>query len=139
MAEITLKGTKVHTSGSLPAVGSAIPRFNLVDQDLKDHGLAEFAGKKLILNIFPSVDTGICAASVRRFNREAGNLPGTEVLCISEDLPFAFKRFCGAEGIEGVKTLSTLRGRSFGDDYNLRLVDGPMAGLLSRAVIVTDS
>lgn len=139
MAEITHHGQKIQTSGSLPALGAQLPDFRLVDQDLGEHRLADFKGKKLVLNIFPSVDTGVCATSVRRFNRDASGLENSAVLCISEDLPFAHKRFCGAEGIQDVISLSTVRGRSFGKDYGLRIEEGALTGLLSRSVIVTDS
>ncbi len=136
MATITLRGNPIHTVGELPAVGSAAPDFQLVTTTLQDVTLASFAGKTLILNIFPSVDTGTCAMSVRQFNARAAGLDGVAVLCISEDLPFAHRRFCGAEGIEGVHALSTLRDRGFGGRYGVTIVDGGMAGLLSRSVVV---
>ncbi|NKB89562.1 MAG: thiol peroxidase [Acidobacteria bacterium] len=134
MAQITLKGNAINTVGDLPAVGSPAPAFSLTGGDLGDRSLADYAGKSVVLNIFPSVDTGICAASVRRFN-EIASERGLTVLCVSADLPFAQGRFCGAEGIENVETLSGFRS-SFADDYGVRIVDGPMAGLMSRAVVV---
>jgi thioredoxin-dependent peroxiredoxin len=137
MASITLKGNAIHTSGELPAEGSKAPDFELVKQDLSVATLASYAGKKKVLNIFPSIDTGICAASVRKFNEKAAGRAGVAVVNISADLPFAAKRFCGAEGLEGVETLSTFRSR-FADDYGLRIADGPMAGLCARAVLVLD-
>jgi len=136
MAEIKLKGNPIHTSGELPSVGSNAPTFKLVDATLSDRSLADFAGKK-ILNIFPSVDTGVCATSVRKFTEQASGLDGVTVLNISADLPFAAKRFCAAEGLENVETLSTMRS-SFLEDYGVRIEDGPMAGLASRAVVVLD-
>ncbi len=139
MATITLKGNAINTSGSLPAVGSDLPAFKLVKSDLSEASAADFAGKKLVLNIFPSLDTGICAASVRRFNQDAAALGDTVVLCISADLPFAHSRFCVAEGIENVVSLSTFRSPEFAAAYGLGIVDGPLKGLLSRAVIVADA
>ncbi len=139
MATITLKGNPIHTSGELPAVGSKAPEFRLTRSDLSDASLADFTGFKKILNIVPSLDTGVCAASARRFNQEAAAMDGVRVLTISRDLPFAQARFCAAEGIENVVMLSELRGLSFGDSYGARIVDGPLAGLLSRAVIVLDA
>lgn len=136
MATITLKGTPIHTVGTLPAIGSKAPDFLLTGADLSDSTLNQFAGKRVVLNIFPSVDTGVCAASVRRFNAEVQKLDNTVVLCISADLPFALSRFCGAEGLENVVTLSELRKREFGEKYGVRIVDGPLAGLLSRSVVV---
>jgi len=136
MAEITLKGNSIHTSGNLPEVGSKAPDFKLTGTDLKDLSLKDLSGKKLILNIFPSLDTDVCAMSVRRFNQMAAEMDNSKVLCISRDLPFAHKRFCVAEGIENVVSLSELRDLSFGDSYGVRIVDGPMAGLLARSVIV---
>lgn len=138
MATITLKGNEIHTSGNLPAVGSNLKDFKLVKDDLSRVSLADFKGKKLILNIFPSVDTGTCAASVRKFNQEAANLDNTVVLCISRDLPFAQKRFCGTEGIENVVNLSDFETGKFGQDYGIQITDGPLAHLLSRSVIVAD-
>ena len=138
MAEITLKGNKIHTYGTLPAVGSKAPDFLLTKTDLADVSLKDFAGKKIVLNIFPSIDTGVCAASVRRFNEEVQKLQDTVVLCASIDLPFAHSRFCGAEGLESVISVSELRKRQFGEDYGVRIIDGPLAGLFSRAIVVID-
>ena len=137
MAEITLKGNKINTSGTLPEVGSQAIDFQLVANDLSVKSLADYKGKKVVLNIFPSLDTPTCAASVRRFNQEASNLKNTVVLCVSKDLPFAQARFCGAEGLDQVHTLSDFR-TDFGKDYGLEIVDGPLAGLESRAVILLD-
>ena len=138
MAEITFKGTAIHTQGELPTVGSAAPDFKLTAGDLSEKSLSDFKGKKVILNIFPSVDTGTCAASVRKFNEEAAGLENTIVLCISRDLPFAQGRFCAAEGIENVVSLSEYKDNNFSEAYHLRIVDGPLAGLLSRSVVVID-
>ncbi len=138
MATVTLKGHPVNTSGNLPENGTKATDFNLVKGDLSSAGLADFAGSKLILNIFPSVDTGTCAASVRHFNQDASNLENTKVLCISRDLPFAQKRFCGAEGLDNVVMLSDFATGDFGKNYGLEIVDGPMKGLHSRAVVVLD-
>jgi thiol peroxidase len=138
MATITLGGNPINTSGELPKVGSKAPNFNLVKNDLSIATLADFAGTKLVLNIFPSIDTGTCATSVRTFNAKASSLDNTKVLCISRDLPFAQKRFCGAEGLENVINLSDFKTGSFGKDYGLEIVDGPLAGLSSRVVIVLD-
>jgi thiol peroxidase len=139
MASITLGGNPIHTSGELPKVGSQLADFKLVQNDLSVASLSTFAGKKLILNIFPSVDTGTCAASVRKFNESAGNLDNTSVLCISRDLPFAQKRFCGAEGLENVVNLSDFQEGGFGKTNGLEIVDGPLAGLHSRVLIVADA
>jgi thiol peroxidase len=136
MADITLKGNSIHTSGTLPAIGSTAPDFLLTGTDLADVSLKDFAGKTVVLNIFPSIDTPVCATSVRRFNADAGKLPNTVVLCISLDLPFAHKRFCGAEGLDNVRSLTELRQRAFGEAYGVRIVDGPLAGLLARAVVI---
>lgn len=136
MATITFKGTEVHTAGSLPAVGSKAPDFKLVAGDLSTKSLADYQGKNIVLNVFPSIDTGTCAASVRAFNQKAAGLDNTVVLCISRDLPFAQGRFCAAEGISHVETLSEFRDGNFSDAYQLKLVDGPLDGLLSRAVVV---
>ncbi|SFB80012.1 thiol peroxidase, atypical 2-Cys peroxiredoxin [Parapedobacter composti] len=136
MATITFKGTEVHTAGDLPAVGSPAPDFKLTAGNLADKTLADYAGKRIILNIFPSIDTGTCAASVRAFNEKAAGLNDTVVLCVSRDLPFAQGRFCAAEGISNVETLSEYKDSNFSDAYRLRIVDGPLAGLLSRAVVV---
>jgi thiol peroxidase len=138
MASITLGGNPINTSGELPKVGSKAPDFKLVKNDLSIATLADFAGSKLVLNIFVSLDTGTCATSVRTFNADASKLDNTKVLCISRDLPFAQKRFCGAEGIENVINLSDFRTGSFGKDYGLEMVNGALAGLLSRVVIVLD-
>lgn len=138
MAEITLKGNKINTLGNLPRVGSQLLDFSLVKNDLSVATLADYTGKKLVLNIFPSLDTGTCAASVRYFNQEASSLENTAVLCISRDLPFAQARFCGAEGLDQVETLSDFRGGKFGQDYKVEIIEGPLAGLESRAVIVAD-
>ena len=138
MSQITLKGNAVNTSGELPSIGSKAVDFQLVKTDLSTASLADFKGTKVVLNIFPSVDTGTCAASVRKFNEKASSLENTKVLCISRDLPFAQNRFCGAEGLENVLNLSDFRDGSFGKNYGLTIVDGPLAGLHSRAVIVLD-
>ncbi len=135
MAEVTLGGNPVHTSGDLPEGGSAAPSFTLTGSDLGDVTSEQFSGKNLVLNIFPSVDTPTCATSVRTFNERAAGLDDTEVVCVSADLPFAQGRFCGAEGIENVSTASTFRS-SFGNDYGVALGDGPLAGVLARAVVV---
>ena len=136
MAQIALKGNPVNTCGNLPAVGSAAPAFTLTKSDLSDVSLSDYAGKTVILNIFPSIDTGVCATSVRTFNKDAAGLENTAVLCISRDLPFAHSRFCGAEGIEGVDSLSELKELAFGEAYGVRMTDNALAGLLSRAVVV---
>jgi thioredoxin-dependent peroxiredoxin len=138
MANVTLGGNPLHTSGDLPAKGSQAADFSLVNADLGTSSLDNFKGKKLILNIFPSIDTGTCAASVREFNKKASSLENTTVLCISRDLPFAQKRFCGAEGIENVVTLSDFRDGEFGKNYGLELLDGPLKGLHARSVVVLD-
>jgi thiol peroxidase len=134
MAQITLRGTPINTVGELPAVGSPAPAFNLTGADMGAVSNEQFSGKPVVLNIFPSIDTPVCATSVRTFNqRVAGG--GATVVNVSKDLPFAQKRFCGAEGIENVTTASAFRD-SFGDDYGVSITDGPMAGLLARAVVV---
>lgn len=134
MAQITFRGTPIHTIGELPAVGSPAPSFTLTGGDLAEVTDGQFQGKPFVLNIFPSVDTGVCATSVRTFNeRVAGT--GVSVLCVSADLPFAQARFCGAEGIENVTAASTFRS-DFGSDYGVTMTDGPLAGLLGRAVVV---
>ena len=138
MASITLGGNPIHTNGSLPQVGSKAIDFQLIKNDLLEATLADFAGIKLVLNIFPSIDTGTCATSVRTFNAKASALENTKVLCISRDLPFAQKRFCGAEGLENVVNLSDFKEGSFGKNYGLEIVDGPLAGLHSRVVIIID-
>ncbi|OHV05600.1 thiol peroxidase [Mycobacterium talmoniae] len=134
MAQITLRGNPINTVGELPAVGASAPAFTLVGADLGEVSSGQFGGKPVLLNIFPSVDTPVCATSVRTFNERAA-ASGLSVLCVSKDLPFAQKRFCGAEGIENVTTASAFRD-SFGEDYGVRIADGPMAGLLARAVVV---
>lgn len=138
MAVTKFKGTDVSTCGDLPKPGSPAPDFTLVNSDLIRVSLENFSGKRIIMNIFPSIDTPVCAMSVRRFNQEATKLPDCAVLCISKDLPFAQKRFCGAEGIENVITLSAMIGDDFGKDYGILLTEGPMAGLLARSVIILD-
>jgi len=138
MAKITFKGNPINTVGALPAVGSKAPDFKLTKTDLSDVTLQDFAGKKVILNIFPSIDTGVCATSVRKFNQEAANLPNTVVVGVSKDLPFAHKRFCAAEGINGVVTTSDLREGTFGKSYGVTMTEGPLACLLSRSVVVLD-
>ncbi|TVR70394.1 MAG: thiol peroxidase [Spirochaetaceae bacterium] len=138
MARITFKNQPVNTSGSLPATGSTAPDFRLTTAELNDVSLSDYAGKKKILNIVPSLDTGVCATSARRFDREVARLADTVCLTISADLPFASSRFCKSEGVTNVVTLSELRDRSFGADYGCRMTDGPLAGLLSRAVVVLD-
>ena len=135
MAEVTLRGNTIHTSGDLPAVGEQAPDFTVVGGDLGEISKADLAGKNVVLNIFPSIDTPTCATSVRTFNERAAGADDTVVLCVSADLPFAQGRFCGAEGIENVKTGSTFRS-SFGADYGVTLTDGPLAGVLARAVVV---
>lgn len=136
MADITLKGNVIKTCGSLPGNGAKATDFTMTTTALGTKSLADYQGKKLVLNIFPSIDTGICAASVRKFNQEAANLDNTTVLCISRDLPFAQSRFCGAEGIENVEMLSDFDTGNFGKAYGLEIVDGPMKGLHSRCVVV---
>ncbi|OAN52243.1 lipid hydroperoxide peroxidase [Paramagnetospirillum marisnigri] len=136
MAAITLKGNPINTNGNLPAVGAAAPAFSLTGVDLADVTLDAVAGQTVVLNIFPSIDTPTCAASVRRFNAELDKLGSVAVLCVSADLPFAHKRFCGAEGLERVKSLSDMRDKGFGERYGVKIVDGPLAGLLARAVVV---
>jgi len=138
MASITLGGNPIHTQGELPKSGTKAPDFNLIKTDLSSTSLSDYKGSKLVLNIFPSIDTGVCATSVRTFNQKASSLKNTKVLCISKDLPFAQKRFCGAEGLENVENLSDFKTGSFGDAYGLTIVDGPLAGLHSRVVIVLD-
>ncbi|MBU9765167.1 thiol peroxidase [Mycobacterium sp. TNTM28] len=134
MAQITLRGNSINTVGDLPAVGSSAPSFSLTGTDLGAVTSDQFQGKAVLLNIFPSIDTPVCATSVRTFNERAAG-SGATVLCVSKDLPFAQKRFCGADGIENVTAASAFRG-SFGEDYGIALADGPMAGLLGRAVVV---
>jgi len=138
MAEITLKGMPVHTIGELPSVGQAAPDFLLTRTDLSDMSLKDVAGKRIVLNIFPSVDTTTCAMSVRRFNSEISKFEKAAALCISRDLPFAHARFCGTEGLNDVISLSEMRHRDFGKQYGVEMTDGPLAGLLARAVMVID-
>lgn len=138
MTQITLKGNALNTIGSLPALGSKAKDFTLTAGDLSSKTLNNFKGQKLVLNIFPSIDTGTCATSVRNFNKDAASLNNTKVLCISRDLPFAQKRFCGAEGIENVVMLSDFNTGAFGKDYGLEMIDGALKGLHSRCVIVLD-
>lgn len=137
MSNITLKGNEVHTLGNLPSVGNTVRDFALVDSGLNTKTLSDFEGKKKVFNIFPSIDTGTCAASARKFNEEASNLDNTVVINVSKDLPFALGRFCAAEGLNNVETLSDFRS-NFGNDYEVTITDSPLKGLLSRAVIVTD-
>lgn len=138
MAQVTLKGNPFHTSGELPKAGLAAPDFHLVKTDLGEATLKDFAGKRVVLNIFPSLDTPTCATSVRTFNKRASEAPNTVVLCISADLPFAAARFCTTEGLANVVPASTFRTPEFGQAYGLTLVDGPLKGLLARAVVVVD-
>jgi thiol peroxidase len=138
MAKITLKGNPVNTSGNLPAKGSIAPEFKLVKSDLSNLSLSELKGKKLILNIFPSLDTSTCATSVRKFNQLAAGKPNTVVLAISKDLPFAHGRFCTTEGITNVTTLSGFRDSAFGKAYGIDIIDGPLAGLYGRSIVVVD-
>jgi thiol peroxidase len=136
MAQTKLGDTTVNTNGNLPAVGNQAPEFTLTGNDLKDVKLSSFRGKFVILNIFPSIDTSTCATSVRQFNKLAATLPDTIVLCIARDLPYAMKRFCGAEGIDKVITLSDFRSDAFRNDYGVMMTEGRMQGLFARAVIV---
>ena len=139
MAQVTLKGNPIHTNGELPAVGAQAPDFKLTNGDLKDVSLADYKGKKKILNIVPSLDTSVCATSTRKFNESASKLPNTVVLVVSADLPFASKRFCTTEGLQNVVPLSLMRDKSFAKDYGVLLQDGPLAGICARAVVVTDA
>ena len=138
MSQVTLRGNPIKVDGTFPTVGNHAPVFKLVGKDLADVTLANFSGKRKVLNIFPSVDTPTCATSVRHFNESASQLDNTVVLCISADLPFAQARFCGAEGLDNVVTLSTLRGHEFIKNYGVALAEGPFAGLTARAVVVLD-
>lgn len=138
MASITLHGDAINTSGELPAVGSTAPDFTLTTGELADVSLADFAGKKKLLNIVPSLDTGICAISTKKFNESVVDHDDTVFLTISADLPFAQGRFCEAEKLEAIKTLSTMRSASFAEDYGIKIVDGPLAGITGRAVVVLD-
>ena len=137
MSAITVKGNQVNTSGSLPSVGETARDFTMVGTDLSDKSLSDYKGKNVVLNIFPSINTGICAKSVRKFNEEASKLDNTVILCISKDLPFAQSQFCGAEGIQNVEMLSDFR-TDFGHEYGVQMENGPLKGLLSRVVIVVD-
>ncbi len=138
MAEITLKGNACKTSGDLPTVGSTTPDFTLVGGDLSEQTLADFAGKNVVINIVPSFDTGICALSVQKFNESVANLGDTVIVNVSKDLPFAQKRFCEANNVEHVTNLSAFRCDKFGEDYGITILDGPLQGLLGRAVVVLD-
>ncbi len=139
MAEVLLGGKPIHTNGELPAVGAKAPDFRLTGIDLKDVSLADYRGKKKILNIVPSLDTPVCATSTRRFNQAAGKLPNTVVLVVSADLPFAAQRFCVTEGLANVVPLSLMRGKEFARDYGVLIEDGPLAGISGRAVVVLDA
>jgi len=138
MAEFKLKGNPFNTVGELPAVGSAAPAFSLTKIDLSELTLADLQGKRVVLNIFPSIDTDVCAASVRHFNEAASGLDNTVVVCASADLPFAHKRFCGAEGLDDVVSVSDFRSGDFGRAYGVRIADGPLAGLTARSVVILD-
>lgn len=138
MSTVTLGGNPIHLAGNFPKPGDRAPDFSLVAADLKDVSLKDFAGKRKVLNIVPSLDTPTCATSTRKFNEKAGSLANTVVLVISADLPFAMKRFCETEGLKNVVTLSTMRGRDFMDKYGVNITDGPLAGLTARAVVVLD-
>ncbi|WP_242132262.1 thiol peroxidase [Aestuariivivens marinum] len=138
MATLSLKGNTIHSKGELPKIGTQAPDFELAAADLSDKTLNDYKGFRVIMNIFHSIDTGTCAASVRQFNKEASKLNNTKILCISKDLPFAMARFCGAEGIDNVETLSDFRNGNFGESYNLTYVDGPIRGLLARSIIILD-
>lgn len=138
MTQVTLGGSPIDLTGTLPQVGSTAPDFKLVGADLQEYGLDNFAGKRKVLNIVPSLDTPVCATSTRKFNSEAGGQDNTVVLVISGDLPFAAKRFCAAEGLDQVHTLSTFRNAQFGEDYGVAMRSGPLAGLTARAVVVVD-
>ncbi len=139
MATITLQGNEIHTLGQLPNQGQKAPDFKLTNTDLKQKSLSDYKGHHLILNIFPSVDTGVCAQSVRSFNEKANNLKDTKVLCISKDLPFAQSRFCGAEGLDNVECLSDFKDGNFGKSYGVTVSDSAFEGLLSRAVVVINA
>ena len=138
MAQVTLKGMPVQTSGELPAVGAAAPDFTLTKMDLTELSLSELKGKRVVLNIFPSIDTATCAQSVRDFNQRANQVPNSFILCISADLPFAQKRFCGAEGLDQVIPVSDFRNKDFGRKFGVNILDGGLRGLLARAVVVLD-
>ena len=136
MAQITFKGNPVNTSGNLPEIGSKAPDFKLTSGDLSEKSLSDYKGKNVVLNIFPSVDTGVCAQSVRTFNEKVSAVDNTVVLCVSKDLPFALSRFCAAEGLNNVETLSDFKSNEFSNAYGVKMTDGPLNGLLSRAVVV---
>ncbi len=138
MGQVTFKGSAVNTNGNLPAVGSQAPDFKLVGAGLNEISLADFKGKRVVLNIFPSIDTGVCAASVRNFNKWASGNDNAVVICASKDLPFAASRFCGAEGLENVITASDFRYNNFATDYGVLMTDGPLAGLMARSVVAID-
>jgi len=138
MAKVTFKDNEINTIGDLPSEGVTAPDFTLTKTDMSDVGIADFAGKRLVLNIFPSIETPVCSASVKRFNSEVEKLENTEVLCISKDLPFAHARFNADEEIKNVISLSELRNADFGDNYGVRMTDGPLAGLFARALVVVD-
>lgn len=139
MAKITLGGNETHTIGDLPEVGSAAPDFTLVSKDMQDKTLASYHGQKVILNIYPSIDTGVCAMSTKKFNQEASKLQNTRIVCVSKDLPFALKRYCDAEGIDNLDNLTNFRDSgSFGKHYGVEIFDGPFKGLNARAVVVVD-
>jgi len=138
MSQITFKGNPVNTSGKLPEIGSKAPDFKLTAGDLSEKSLNDYKGKNVVLNIFPSVDTGVCAQSVRTFNEKVSTVDNTVVLCVSKDLPFALSRFCAAEGLKNVETLSDFKSNEFSDAYGVKMTDGPLSGLLSRAVVVVN-
>ena len=138
MATVTLKGNPFHTNGTLPSVGSAAPDFKLIDGNLAEVSLSDYAGKRKVLNIVPSLDTPTCAASARQFNEKASQLADTVILIVSADLPFAQGRFCTAEGLDNVVPLSLMRSNQFAKDYGMLLEDGPLAGITARAVVVLD-
>jgi thiol peroxidase len=138
MAKITFKGNAVNTNGQLPAVGSKAPDFKLVGAGLNEISLADYKGKRIVLNIFPSLDTGVCATSVRQFNKWVSDKENTVVICVSKDLPFAQSRFCGAEGLDNVITASDFRYNNFATDYGVLMTDGPLAGLMARSVVAID-
>ncbi len=139
METVYFKGEPVHTYGKVPEVGTKAPDFKLVTKDLTEVTLADYAGKRVVLNVFPSLDTPVCAASVRRFNHEASTLKNVVVLCVSMDLPFAMARFCSIEGLENVVAASAFRSPEFAQKYGLLLTDGPLSGLLARCVLVIDT
>ena len=138
MEKVTFKGNMCHTSGVFPAIGDYAPAFHLTGKHLSDIYSRDFEGKRIVLNIFPSLDTDVCARSVRRFNKEASKMVNTQVICVSMDLPFAMERFCSTEGIKRLITASAFRSPLFGQEYGVRICDGPLAGLLARAVIIID-